>query len=179
MLVILLVAFCAVCVLLSWRFDLRRNKAASAVRRADMPRGDHPLHPRAAILLQPGLTWVRIHNDDLVSIGTTDFVADVLGELMTVALPRESRSLNRGEVAWALVSKTGRKLEQVMPIDGTVLAVNRDLIRDPGILQRSPYLAGWIMRVQPRSIRSAVRNVRSGEGTERGSTGPAREHPRG
>jgi len=179
MTIIVLIAFCVACLFAAWRLDRRRNKVVRAVRRANLPRGDRPLKSRAATLLQPGQTWVRIHNDDLVSIGTTDFAASFLGELLTVALPRESEVLHQGELAWTLVSRSGRKLAQVMPIDGEVLAINTGLARDPGLLQRSPYGEGWILRVQPRSIRSAVRNVTSGEGTERGSTGSARGHPRG
>jgi glycine cleavage system H protein len=166
---ILWVLFCTACVLVARRFDRRRKKAAEAAQsgdsspRAQQAKRDILVNPLSAILVQPGETWIRIHNDDLVSIGTTDFAADFLGDLATVALPQESRFLHHGELAWTLVSKGGRKLVQAMPIDAEILAANIDLIRDPGMLQRSPYLKGWILRVRPRSIRSAVLNSRSGE----------------
>ncbi|UCG86279.1 MAG: glycine cleavage system protein H [Gemmatimonadota bacterium] len=115
----------------------------------------------AGLLFHPGHVWARIHSIDLVSLGTTDFAVDFVGTLASVSLPRESRVLRQGETAWTLVSGKRRVLSQVTPFGGMVVAVNDELIRDPGLIQRSPYDKGWLVFVRPRDISSMMADMRS------------------
>jgi len=155
--VVLLLVTWAVFLLVTLLVDFRHHRAADAARRAVcfVARASSAQLP-ADLLFHAGHTWVRVHRDNLVSIGATDFASNFAGELATIALPREFRLLHQGEPAWTLVSAKGRRLEQVMPIDGKVLAVNRELIREPNLVQRHPYDSGWILRVRPRDIHRSV-----------------------
>jgi hypothetical protein len=70
--------------------------------------------------------------------------------------------LHQGEPAWTLVSSRHRRLRQEIPIEGKVLAVNETLLKDPGLVQRSPYAAGWILQVRPRNLQNSIRNLLPG-----------------
>ncbi len=117
--------------------------------------------PPPDYLFHPGHTWVRVHDKDLVTVGATDFAINFAGALAALDLPTEGSRLRQGERAWTLISSGRRRLDQLMPIDGKVIAVNRDLLAVPSRAQESPYEAGWLLRVQPRGIARYLGNLMS------------------
>jgi glycine cleavage system H protein len=101
-------------------------------------------------LVHRGHTWLRYDRAGHALVGATDFAANFAGEIAAVELPREGRRLGENEPAWTLVSARNRRLTLAMPIAGTVVAVNYDLLRNPGLAQRLPYSDGWFLRIRPR-----------------------------
>jgi glycine cleavage system H protein len=139
-----------------WQLDNRRAAALLHARATPFAReGD--------LFLHPGHTWVRPTSDGLVSIGASGFACNFAGSPQRIKLPRVGRRLHLGEPAWTLLSKRGRVLEQAMPIRGKVVAVNEALRIDPTLAQRSPYDAGWILRVRPGDLRGGLRNLLHGD----------------
>lgn len=145
-----------------WFFTRQRrreaDRARSAVRFIEVGPSAQPAED---VLFHPGHTWVQPHGDGLASVGVTAFAGNFAGHLDRVELPSEGRRLHQADPAWSLVSKGGRRLDLAMPIDGRVLAVNPDVVRDPTLLQRRPYDLGWILRVKPRHAAGARRNLLS------------------
>ena len=143
----------------------RRRTVALAARARDLGpavAGSFPAKLPPDILLHAGHTWVQTHNGDLASIGATDLAANFVGTVSSVALPKEGQRLRPGDSAWTLISTKNRRLKQAMPIDGKVLAVNRELLRHPGLVQRAPYESGWILRVKPRDLGKSRVNLFAG-----------------
>ncbi len=143
----------------------RRSAVALAARARDLSpavAGSSPAKLPPDILLHAGHTWVRTHNGDLVSVGATDLAANFVGAVSSVALPREGQRLRPGDHAWTLISAGNRRLSQTMPIEGKVLAVNRELLQHPSLIQRFPYEAGWVLRVRPRAFSKSKLNLLSG-----------------
>jgi glycine cleavage system H protein len=162
MVVILVILTAATILTLEWYLSHRRQLAAQVVRaRSPMPAGRDKsgVLSLEGFLFHPGHTWVRVHEDGLASVGVTDFAANFAGDVCGIELPNEGDRLQQGQPAWTLVSARKRHLQQLMPIDGRVLAINRDLLRDPDLAQRDPYEAGWILRVRPRNLPSNLSNL--------------------
>jgi glycine cleavage system H protein len=118
--------------------------------------------PTPAIYLHPGHAWVRVSPDGFVSVGASDFAANFVGAVSRLELPQEGAFLRQGQPAWTLVSQKNRRLTQVMPVDGEVVAVNREVMGDPGLLQRSPRHEGWILRVRPTRLAESLKGLFSG-----------------
>lgn len=152
-----------VVIVLAQLFILSRRKKAAEVARAHsmipIAEGVPPTLPLPNFLFHPGHTWVYVHDDNLVSVGATEFASNFAGHLASVNVPREGARLRQGESAWTLVSARDRRLKQTMPIDGKVVAVNRELLEDPDLANNSPYEKGWILRVRPRDLQSSIRNL--------------------
>ena len=148
---ILLVLLTVTAILLVDWSRTRRRQSITAAARAAQPTGE--------LFLHSGHTWIRVHGNDLVSVGSTDLASNFAGVLTEVDVPREGVRLDEGEPAWTLVSKQKRQLQQFMPIKGKVLAVNDRLREDPDLTQRSPYEDGWILRVQPRGLAQSIRGL--------------------
>jgi len=162
MVVILVILTAAAFVTIEWYVSHRRKTAAQVIRaRSPMPLGRDKAGVLSleGFLFHPGHTWVLVHDDGLASVGVTDFAANFAGDVSGIELPNEGDRLQQGQPAWTLVSARNRRLQQLMPIDGRVLATNRDLLRDPDLAQRAPYEAGWILRVKPRNLPSSLSNL--------------------
>jgi glycine cleavage system H protein len=164
MVVFLLLLTVAALLLLDWYLVHRRKRVeARSVAPPTIPTGTGPPATGAAdLFLHPGHTWVRPAPDGLISIGVSDFAAHFAGELSGVEMPREGTRLGQGDLAWTLISRKQRRLTQVMPVDGEVVAVNSELARDPGLLQRSPYQDGWIVKARARRLGENLRNLLHG-----------------
>lgn len=114
------------------------------------------------LYLHPGHVWMRLMPDGIASVGATEFAANFAGTLSAIDTPQEGTRLRQGEPAWTLISARDRRLSQAMPLDGEVVAVNRGLVANLGLLQRSPQDEGWILRVRPSRIGESLQNLFSG-----------------
>lgn len=93
-------------------------------------------------------TWARYEDDRRVRIGITDFAQDQLGEIVFVDLPEPGAPVRLGE-AFGEIESSKTVADLVAPVTGVVLEVNRDLERQPDLVNNDPYGAGWILIVDP------------------------------
>lgn len=158
MTVLFVIATIALLLLLDAYLVRSRRRARALSRYTDV--GQH-------VWFHPGHTWVRPHGAEPVRVGATDFAANFVGSVKSVELPREGAQLRAGDPVWTLVSRGGRRLRQLMPVDGEIVAVNHALERRPGLAQQSPYDEGWIVQVRPRDLLRSLEGLLSGEPARR------------
>ncbi len=90
--------------------------------------------------------WVRIE-DDVATIGISDFAVDHLGDLVFVDLPDEGSDVEAG-TAVAEVESVKAVGEVYTPVGGEVIEVNSDLADDQAALTTDPFGAGWLFKVK-------------------------------
>ncbi len=90
--------------------------------------------------------WVKLDGDDAI-VGITGFVAKELGDITYVELPREGADFIVGD-SIGIVESVKDSVDVYSPVSGTVIAVNRNLDDDPGIINRSPEEKGWICKLE-------------------------------
>lgn len=91
--------------------------------------------------------WVKVEEDNIVSIGITDYAQDHLGEIVSVEAPRVGDEIEKGEPIGMIDSQKASS-EFFAPITGVVVE-NNDLIEeDPGVINTDPYEEGWLVRVE-------------------------------
>ena len=90
--------------------------------------------------------WVKLDGDDAI-IGITGFVAKKLGDITYVELPREGADFIVGD-SIGIVESVKDSVDVYCPVSGTVIAINRNLDDDPGIINRSPEEKGWICKLE-------------------------------
>ena len=89
--------------------------------------------------------WVKLDGDDAI-VGITDFAAKKLGDITYVELPREGSDFIVGDVI-GVVESVKDSMDVQSPVSGTVIAINRNLDDDPGIINRSGE-KGWICKLE-------------------------------
>ncbi len=92
--------------------------------------------------------WVRLDGDVAV-MGIADYAQSQLGDMVFVGdLPEVGTTIKQGASAGALESVKAAA-DFYAPISGEVLERNDLLLDDPGVLNREPYGAGWILKIRP------------------------------
>ncbi len=83
----------------------------------------------------------------VVQIGITDYAQGELGDVVYVDLPKVGAGFGRGEV-FGSIEAVKAVSELYAPVAGTVTEVNGALERDPALVNRDPYGAGWMIKVR-------------------------------
>lgn len=166
MVAILVLLTFAAFVTVGWVIARRRRATAEGPSTDEAPRLVPAGAPAAGSLpayyLHPGHVWVRISPDGLASVGVSEFAANFVGALSQVDVPGEGTLLRQGEPAWTLVSARNRRLTQATPIEGEVIAVNRELVGDQGRLKDPSHRAEWILRIRPTRLGESLQSLFSG-----------------
>jgi glycine cleavage system H protein len=86
--------------------------------------------------------WVLI-TGLIARIGITDFAQDALGDVVFVQPATLGQKLGAGD-SFSEVESTKSVSDIYAPLGGVVVAVNKALDTDPGLVNSDPYGQGWI-----------------------------------
>ena len=91
--------------------------------------------------------WVRTEDDDIVTVGITDFAQGELGDIVYVELEPEGSEFDQDEVL-GTVEAVKTVSELYSPVSGEIVEVNEDLEDDPELVNTSPYNRGWMVKIK-------------------------------
>lgn len=94
----------------------------------------------------PSHEWVLIE-DDIATVGITDFAQTLLGELVYVELPDVGDVIDQGEDC-AVVESVKAASDVYCPLSGEILEVNESLADEPELVNDDPYGNGWLFKIQ-------------------------------
>ncbi len=106
----------------------------------------------------PGHTWALTERKQIHRIGLDEFAACLAGTIDKIELPKPGQWLRQGQKAWALL-RSGAQAEMVSPVEGEVLQINEDVVKDPSLLSSDPYGKGWLMTVHVPDEENTIRNL--------------------
>jgi glycine cleavage system H protein len=89
--------------------------------------------------------WVRVEGDVAV-IGITDFAQGELGDVVFVEIETEGEHLGKGDT-FGTVEAVKTVSDLFMPVGGEVIEVNPALADEPELVNKDPYNAGWMIKV--------------------------------
>lgn len=90
--------------------------------------------------------WLKI-DDEIATIGITDYAQNSLGDIVYVELPKVGRSVAQfGDVG--VIESVKAVSDLFTPIGGEVTEVNATLDADPAAVNRDPYGEGWLFKVK-------------------------------
>ncbi|MES2964069.1 MAG: glycine cleavage system protein GcvH [Bdellovibrionota bacterium] len=105
--------------------------------------------------------WAQV-DENIVTIGVTEFAQEQLGEVVYVELPEEGQKVNQGE-SFGVVESVKAASDLYAPVSGTVIEVNTALMEDPGSLNDDPMNDGWLIRIEMDSEKELANLVRAPE----------------
>src|SRR5688572_21606430 len=95
-------------------------------------------------------SWVRLNDDGSATVGITDVAENMAGPILHV-YPKKKGTRARGQSLATIES--GKWVGPLKsPLSGEILEANPALDKDPGIVNRSPYGDGWILRMKPTKL---------------------------
>ena len=89
--------------------------------------------------------WLKVE-DNVATIGITEFAQGELGDIVFVEVDTEGESLDLEEV-FGTIEAVKTVSDLFMPIAGEVTEFNEILEDEPELINSSPYDKGWIVKV--------------------------------
>jgi glycine cleavage system H lipoate-binding protein len=115
-------------------------------------------HVPERLRFHTGHGWALRERSRLARVGVDEFGAALLGGVDRIELPKPGHWVRQGQKALSFY-RNGEKAEMVSPVEGEVVEVNPDVLKDPSLLRKDPYGRGWLMAVHVPDEESVLRNL--------------------
>ena len=90
--------------------------------------------------------WVKL-DEDIATIGITDFAQQELGDIVYIEIETVGDNLQKEQV-FGTVEAVKTVSDLFMPISGEVLEFNSALEDTPETVNNDPYDSGWIIKIK-------------------------------
>jgi glycine cleavage system H protein len=144
---------------------LAKQPAVQAARREAAPRVVPALvagfQVPENVRYHAGHTWALSESHEMVRVGMDDFASKLVGKIESIALPQRGRWVRQGQKIWT-ISRDGKSVDMVSPIEGTITDVNDAVSKNPELARKDPYGEGWMVKVQAPDSKLNFRNLLGG-----------------
>jgi glycine cleavage system H protein len=103
--------------------------------------------------------WAQV-DENIVTVGITEFAQNQLGEVVYVDLPEEGQKVTQG-TTFGVVESVKAVSDLYCPVSGTVIEVNTALMDDPAALNDDPINEGWLVRIEMDSEKELANLMRA------------------
>jgi glycine cleavage system H lipoate-binding protein len=110
----------------------------------------------------PGHTWVSKESPESARVGMDSFATNLLGKIDHIEVIGPNRWIRQGQKLMTITSGD-TTLDLISPVEGVIMALNTDAIRDPNLITRDPYKDGWIAMVKSPDLAMNQKNLVQGQ----------------
>ena len=89
----------------------------------------------------------HLRDGDVVTIGITQTAADELTDITFVGLPKVGQAIQANK-PFGEIESVKATSDLYSGVAGQVTAVNAELTANPGLINRDPYTAGWMIKLK-------------------------------
>ncbi|MCP0914745.1 MULTISPECIES: glycine cleavage system protein GcvH [Legionella] len=90
--------------------------------------------------------WLR-QDEEEMTMGITHHAQNLLGDLVFIELPKVGDVINGGDEI-GVIESVKAAADFYSPISGVVIAINPQVTENPGLVNKDPYGAGWLIKVK-------------------------------
>lgn len=90
--------------------------------------------------------WLKVE-DSIGTIGITDYAQDQLGDIVYLDKIEKGKKLKQNETLTTIESVKAVS-DVKTPVTGEVVEVNVKVIEDASIINKEPYVKGWIAKIK-------------------------------
>lgn len=144
----------------------RRSRGAERVPETLAATRARPARDPRVLWLHPGHTWAETHGRHEARVGVTDLAARLLGRIDRIEWPHPGERIRQGE-PFVTLRHGRRSLRLPAPLSGVVVEMNHAVEADPALLGRAPFERGFLVRIEPSSAGTELRNLLHGASAER------------
>ena len=95
--------------------------------------------------------WVSIE-DNVATVGITDFAQGELGDIVFVDITSVDKDLSAEEV-FGTIEAVKTVSDLFMPVAGKIIEVNNALSKKPELVNTDPYGEGWMVKIEISNIK--------------------------
>jgi glycine cleavage system H protein len=91
--------------------------------------------------------WICPESKNTGKVGLADYAQSQLGDIVFLDLPAPGTQVKQGK-KMGEVESVKAVSDIFAPVSGQVLEVNQTVIDEPGLVNKNPYGAGWLVRLE-------------------------------
>jgi len=103
--------------------------------------------------------WAQV-DENLCTVGITEFAQDSLGEVVYVELPETGQKVTQGE-PFGVVESVKAVSDLLSPVSGTIIEVNESVLEEPGVINDDAMNEGWLVRIEMDSEKELASLMRA------------------
>ncbi|MBU0594153.1 MAG: glycine cleavage system protein H [Pseudomonadota bacterium] len=108
--------------------------------------------------------WARLEQNGSITVGMTIYGCALAGEIVSCMPKKPGKVIEQNKSVATIES--GKWVGPVKaPVGGEIIAVNEELDADPGLMNRDPYVQGWVVRMTPAQWQNECGELISGPAT--------------
>lgn len=92
-------------------------------------------------------TWLKVESPSMGRVGITQYAQEQLKQVVFIELPNVGDETVHME-PFGVIESVKATNDLYSPVSGKVVEVNEELRQDPGIVNRDPYEAGWMVVIE-------------------------------
>ena len=102
--------------------------------------------------VEKGLKYTKEHEwvlleENIATVGITDFAQESLGDITYVQLPKEGEEIKKDD-AFGVVESVKAVSDLYVPVSGRVVEINQPLLSAPELVNEDPYHDGWMIKIE-------------------------------
>ena len=90
--------------------------------------------------------WARVENN-IVTIGITDFAQSELGDIIFVEFPEIGNMVDVGSSA-GTIEAVKTVTDIFSPVKGKIIEINNGIDNSPEVINTDPYGDGWLIKIE-------------------------------
>ena len=109
----------------------------------------------------PGHTWVLDEGRQNARVGIDGFAANLAGKIDSIEIADLNRWVRQGQPL-CTITRDGRSVELLCPVEGVLVSVNHEVLKNPNLAIEDPYRNGWLCVVKAPEMKTNVKNLLQG-----------------
>lgn len=146
----------------------RPQEAANGLQVAPVKKASPPLKMKKVgfevpegYCFHPGHTWVLDEGRQNARVGIDAFAGNLFGKIDSIELTDLNRWVRQGQVL-CTVTREGKSISLLSPVEGVLISVNHEVLKNPNLIIDDPYKNGWICVVKAPEMATNVKNLLQG-----------------
>jgi len=90
--------------------------------------------------------WIQV-NDNILTIGITDFAQGELGDIIFVEFPEIGEEFQKDD-PFGTIEAVKTVADIFAPVQGKIIEINHDIENSPEIINSDPYGDGWLVKIE-------------------------------
>ena len=107
-------------------------------------------------------TWMRKNDDGTVTVGMTDVAQTLAGSILHATPQKVGRERKKGKPI-AIIESSKWVGPVKSPVTGEITESNEAVKKDPGLINKSPYKQGWIVKMKPENLDAELADMLTGQ----------------
>ena len=146
----------------------RPETAANTLQTAPVKKLAAPLMAKVAgfevpeeYCFHPGHTWVVDEGRQNARVGIDAFAGNLIGKIDSIEIADLNRWVRQGQPL-CTITREGRSVEMLCPIEGVLVSVNHEVLKNPNLIVDDPYRNGWLCQIKAPEMATNVKNLLRG-----------------